>query len=111
MGVSTAGVSAMPVPRESSGTSWLGAAAFAVVIAAQAYAIATSPPDRDMAHLQKILYVHVPAAWNTMIAYFIVAIYSLRYLWKGEERDDLKAASAAEVGAVLTGLTLVLGMI
>jgi heme exporter protein C len=32
-------------------------------------------------------------------------------LWKGQERDDLLAASAAEVGVVLTGLTLALGMI
>jgi heme exporter protein C len=111
MGVSTAGVAAIRVPRGRSSMAWFGAAAFAVVIVAQVYAILTSPPDRDMAHLQKILYVHVPAAWNSMIAYFIVAIYSLRYLWKGEERADLLAASAAEVGAVLTGLTLMLGMI
>jgi heme exporter protein C len=32
-------------------------------------------------------------------------------LWKGDERADLLAASAAESGTLLTGLTLVLGMI
>ena len=30
--------------------------------------IVISPPDRDMGDLQKIMYVHVPAAWMTMLA-------------------------------------------
>jgi heme exporter protein C len=82
-----------------------------LLVAAQAYGVLTSPPDRDMGHLQKIMYVHVPAAWNAFIAFFVVAIASLRYLWKGRTRDDLLAAAAAEVGALLTGLTLALGML
>ncbi len=90
---------------------WLGALALVSLVGAQLLGILTSPPDRDMGDLQKIMYVHVPAAWNAFIAYFVVAISSLLYLWKGQERHDLLAASAAEVGAVLTGLTLVLGSI
>lgn len=81
------------------------------LIAAQAFAFATSPPDRDMGDLQKIMYVHVPAAWNAFIAFFIVLVSSILYLWKRNERHDLLAASAAEVGAVLTALTLILGSI
>jgi heme exporter protein C len=86
---------------------------FAVLflIASQATSIAISPPDRDMGDLQKILYIHVPAAWNTGICYLLVAVYSFRYLWRRDERDDLLAASAAEVGTLLNGLTLALGMI
>lgn len=89
----------------------LGVVAFAAVIAAQAFSIMTSPADRDMGHLQKIMYVHVPAAWMAFICFFVVFIYSIRYLWKQNENNDLLAASAAEVGAVFTGLTLMLGMI
>lgn len=92
-------------------TPWIGVAALGLLVAAQAYGVVSSPPDRDMGHLQKIMYVHVPAAWNAMLAFFVVAIASLRYLWKGRPVDDLLAASAAEVGALLTGLTLALGMI
>ncbi|HZI99871.1 MAG TPA: hypothetical protein VFD22_04350, partial [Gemmatimonadaceae bacterium] len=73
------------VPRSSPLFSII---AFGAVAAAQAFAIATSPPDRDMGHLQKIMYVHVAAAWNMMIAYFVVAIASLLYLWKGNEKHD-----------------------
>ena len=89
----------------------LALAAFAAVIAAQSFSILTSPAEGDMGHLQKIMYVHVPAAWMAFISFFIVLVFSLRYLWKRRENDDLLAASAAEVGAAFTGLTLMLGMI
>jgi len=82
-----------------------------VLLAAQAYAFSVSPPDRDMGHLQKIMYVHVPAAWSAFMAFFVVFAASIAYLWRRDDRHDLLAASAAEVGAVLTALTLVLGSI
>lgn len=97
--------------RRTSRWTWFGVFAFAFLIAAQVVAIMTSRPDRDMGDLQKIMYVHVPAAWTTFIAFFVVFVCSVRYLWSGHERDDLLAAAAAEVGAVFNGLTLVLGMI
>jgi heme exporter protein C len=111
MGVSTVDVTVAPALREESRAGWVAVAGAVLLVAAQAYGVLTSPPDRDMGHLQKIMYVHVPAAWNAFIAFFVVAIASLRYLWKGRMRDDLLAAAAAEVGALLTGLTLALGML
>lgn len=81
------------------------------VVAAQVAFVMLSSPDRDMGHLQKIMYVHVPAAWNAFLAFLWVFIQSTRYLLTRNERADLQAAAAAEVGAVLTGLTLVLGSI
>jgi len=90
---------------------WLGLIAFIAVISAEIFSILTSPADRDMGHLQKIMYVHVPAAWMAFLAFFVVFIYSVLYMWKQNENNDLLAASAAEVGAVYTGLTLMLGMI
>jgi heme exporter protein C len=89
----------------------LGPAAFGAVAAAQVVGLLTSPPDRDMGDLQKIMYVHVPAAWSAFICFFVVFVASLHYLWRRDERSDLLAASAAEVGTVFTGLTLVLGSI
>ncbi len=97
-----------PPPRTSI---WLAVAGFGAVIAAQVYSILTSPAEGDMGHLQKIMYVHVPAAWMTFLSFFVVLVFSLRYLWKRRENDDLIAASAAEVGAIFNGLTLMLGMI
>jgi heme exporter protein C len=90
---------------------WLGIVLLLALAAAQAFGFITSPPDRDMGNLQKIMYVHVPAAWSAFVCFFVVFIGSVRYLWTRDERADLVAASAAEVGAVLTALTLALGSI
>lgn len=89
----------------------LGWIAPLALIATQTFGFMASAPDRDMGNLQKIMYVHVPAAWNAFIAYFVVFLFSVRYLFTKDERHDLLAASAAEVGAVLTALTLMLGSI
>jgi heme exporter protein C len=80
-------------------------------VAAQATALLLSQPDRDMGHLQKIMYVHVPAAWVSMIAFFVVFVASLLFLGKRNIKYDMVAASAAEVGVMLTALTLALGSI
>lgn len=101
------GTTAVP----TSAFDWFGVIALVAVVSAQLLGVLTSPPDRDMGHLQKIMYVHVPAAWNAFIAFFVVAVASLMYLWKGKEKYDLLAASAAEVGTLFTGLTLALGSI
>ncbi len=90
---------------------WLAFVSIGALIAAQTYAILTSPAEGDMGHLQKIMYVHVPAAWITFLSFFVVFVFSVRYLWQRRENDDLVAASAAEVGATFNGLTLMLGMI
>ena len=89
----------------------LGVVALLALAAAQLYGFTTSPPDRDMGNLQKIMYVHVPAAWNAFIAFFVVLVGSVLYLWRRDDRYDLLAAAAAEAAAVLTALTLALGSI
>ena len=81
------------------------------LVGSQLFGLLESPPDRDMGNLQKIMYVHVPAAWSAFIAFFVVFGYSIAYLWTGKSKHDLVAASAAEVGALMTALTLALGSI
>jgi heme exporter protein C len=98
-------------PSRARGLAVLGGVALAAVIAAEAFGFATSVPDRDMGNLQKIMYVHVPAAWTMFIGFAIVFGASVLYLWRGEEKHDLLASSAAEATAVFTGLTLALGSI
>jgi heme exporter protein C len=93
---------------------WLSPAGWLVLVilaSTQVFGFLISPPDRDMGHLQKIMYVHVPSAWGGMIAFFVVFVASLLYLWRRNPRYDLLAAAAAEVGVVLTALTLALGAI
>ena len=97
-------------PAGAGRAAWMLAVLLALA-AAQAFGVLTSPPDRDMGHLQKIMYVHVPAAWSAFLAFAVVFVGSVLYLWKREERWDALAAAAAEVAAVLTALTIALGSI
>lgn len=106
----TATAAPIGLPRQSRWT-WFGVFAVLFLIGSEALAFLTSPPDRDMGELQKIMYVHVPSAWMSMLAPGVVLVYSVLFLMRGREDDDLLAASAAEVGAAFSGLTLVLGMI
>lgn len=68
-------------------------------------------PDALMGEVQKLMYVHVPAAWNSFISFFIVFVASLGFLIRKKMFWDHLAAAAAEVGCVLTALTLALGSI
>jgi len=108
---SETGMLSSPDTAEQRWIPVFGAIAIAILITTQVYAFSTSAPDRDMGNLQKIMYVHVPVAWNAFIAIFVVLLASARVLWTGSRHADFLAASAAEAGAVLTALTLVLGSI
>ncbi|HEX6047687.1 MAG TPA: cytochrome c biogenesis protein CcsA [Gemmatimonadaceae bacterium] len=110
MNSTTAGTLPTPISRPR----WLapfGAGSFLALAGAHAYGLLASSPDRDMGHLQKIMYAHVPAAWTAFVCFFVVFIGGALYLWKGQEKHDLIAAAAAETGAVMTALTLLLGSI
>ena len=98
------------VPRTGAWTLF-GWFAFLFLVASQVIAIAISPPDRDMGDLQKIMYVHVPVAWMTMLSPLAMLVFGLRYLWGKREEDDLLSAASAEVATTFAGLTLVLGML
>lgn len=89
----------------------IGGLALVSFVAAQVSGFMMSPPDRDMGHLQKIMYVHVPAAWTAFAAFIVVFVGSVLYLWRRQEKWDQLAASAAEVGTFMTALTLALGSI
>jgi heme exporter protein C len=88
-----------------------GAFVLVVFVTAQVVGVVISPAEAGMGHLQKIMYVHVPAAWSAFLAFGLVFVMSIAYLLRRKESHDLLAASAAEVGVVLTGLTLALGSI
>ncbi len=100
--------------REERAPKWLVVLSFAAlgaVLAGQYYGFFVAPVAEDYQASQKIMYIHVPAAWNAFLAIFIVFWASVMYLWKRTERADLLAASAAEIGTVFLGLTLALGSI
>ena len=89
----------------------LAAVTLATLVGAEVFSVLTSPPDRDMGNLEKILYIHVPCAWMAMTASLFVLLGSVAYLWKREEKYDMIAAASAEAGTLFTALTVILGSI
>ena len=83
----------------------------ALVAASMSLIGAYVPTEESMGVVQKIFYIHVPLAWVAFLAFFIVFIVSLLYLWKRDRRWDFWAAASAEIGLVFTTLVLVTGPI
>jgi len=88
-------------------TMWLAVAAVsATVVRALAY----TPIEKSQGPAQKILYIHAPSAFVALyLAFGLMAVASVFYLWLRDEKLDLAAASAAEVGFVFTTVVLVTG--
>ena len=74
-------------------------------------ALAYTPLEVRQGAAQKIFYVHVPAAWSAMVAFSLVGLVSILYLWLRDERLDVFAASSAEVGLVFSVIMLTTGPI
>ena len=70
-----------------------------------------APADAVQGIVQKIFYLHVPAAIAAYMAFAVVLLGGLIYLWNESPAADRLARAAAEVGLVLTTVTLVMGSI
>ncbi len=69
------------------------------------------PTEETMGIVQRIFYFHVPVAWITFLAFFVIFLCSIMYLWKRHSKWDIVASSSAEVGILFGTLTLVTGSI
>ena len=89
----------------------LGAASLIALFVAVWMGLLWSPPDAGMGNVVRILYVHVANAWLAYLAFVIVFLASVAYLWTKRPVFDAIAVASAEIGVLFTGLTLVLGSI
>ncbi len=69
------------------------------------------PTEVTMGVIQRIFYFHVPVAWVAFLAFFVVFISSIMYLWKRGRKWDIIASSSAELGIVFTTLVLITGSV
>ncbi len=99
--------------RQSSGlpvaSLVLGALSFVGLMVSIWAIFLYAPTDAIQGQPQRIFYFHVPMAWIAMLAFGVLAVASIAYLWKKDERWDWVARAAAEVGAVFTTLALITG--
>ncbi|MGB5303037.1 MAG: cytochrome c biogenesis protein CcsA [Gemmatimonadota bacterium] len=89
---------------------FLGILALVAMLVGSYVGLVVVPADAAQGNVQRLMYVHVPAAWLAFLAFFVVFVMSVLYLIQRDERWDRVAASSAEIGVVFTVVTLLLGM-
>jgi heme exporter protein C len=68
-----------------------------------------APRESFMGDVQRIMYVHVPTAWNAMLALTFAFACALAYLVKGGWKWDCRLEAGVEVGVLLSALLCVQG--
>ena len=67
------------------------------------------PTEAAQGVVQRIFYIHVPAAWTTFFAVAVAGLASAAYLWLEDERGDMAAVAAAEAALVFGAIVLLTG--
>lgn len=88
---------------------WFGWATLVTLGGTAVLGLAVVPPDAEQGDVQRLMYVHVPAAWLAYLSFGVVFAASIAYLRSGQIRWDRMAVASAEIGVLFCGLTLLLG--
>ncbi len=70
-----------------------------------------APAEVYMGEVQRIMYVHVPTAWNWMLAVIFTFISALAFLFSGDFKWDARVEAGLEVSSVLAFLLCCQGSI
>jgi heme exporter protein C len=60
-----------------------------------------APPEALMGQVQRIMYVHVPTAWNALLALTFAFVCAVIFLFKSDWKWDARMEASIEVGVVL----------
>ena len=88
---------------------WLGAGTGLLLLVGLDWGLLVAPEDYQQGQSVRIIYVHVPAAWISMLGYMSMAGASVVFLVWRIKLADAFAASAAPVGAWFTLVALASG--
>jgi heme exporter protein C len=102
---------AAAVPFTPRWTPLLEVATVAAAGLATFLALGWAPPDAVQGEVQRIMYVHVPTAWTAYLAFVVVFLASVGWLWSKRPLFDAIAVASAEIGVLFTGVTLIAGSI
>jgi heme exporter protein C len=94
-----------------NGARTLGIVTIVALAISAVLSLVVAPPDAVQGEVQRIMYVHVPAAWLAYLSFFVVFVASIAYLKTKKTRWDRVAAASAEIGVLFTALAIALGML
>ena len=67
-----------------------GGVGFALLLAGSYWGLFVAPPETYMGDVQRIMYVHVPTAWNAMLAFTFSFVCATLSLLRGGYRADYR---------------------
>lgn len=88
---------------------WMAVATILILVFGLAEALFLSPPDYQQGDSVRIMYIHVPAAWLSMMVYSIMAAASGAFLIWRHPLADIAASASAPIGAGFTLITIITG--
>lgn len=88
-----------------------GLAGLSVLLDGQYLGLVDAPREAMMGEVGRILYVHVPSAWLTMVTFTATCAFATAFLVTGRRGADLAVEATAEVGVVLSLLLQGTGML
>ena len=83
----------------------------ALLVVGSYYGLFVAPPEQYMGETQRIMYVHVPTAWNALLAMTFAFVAAVVFLFRGDFKWDARMEGAIEVGVLLAFLLCVQGAI
>tara|TARA_A100001388_G_C28743608_1_gene488220 strand:- start:145 stop:867 length:723 start_codon:yes stop_codon:yes gene_type:complete len=90
---------------------WMNFLAFIFILIGLYYSFFNSPPDYLQGETVRIMYIHVPSAWLSLMIYSSMGICSIiSLIWK-HTLADIISRSCAPIGASFTLVTLITGSI
>ncbi len=89
----------------------VGALGAALFVGGSVWGLFFAPRETYMGDVQRIMYVHVPTAWNALLVFTFALVCAVAYLWSATQKWDHYLEAAAEVGVLLGALLLVQGSI
>ncbi|MGL4289915.1 MAG: heme ABC transporter permease CcmC [Phreatobacter sp.] len=88
---------------------WLAGASLLMFIVAGYLVFFVAPDDYQQGGTVRIMFIHVPAAWLSMMCYSLMAVSALGTLVWRHPLADVAAKAAAPIGAACTFLCLATG--
>jgi heme exporter protein C len=83
----------------------------ALLVWGSTWGLGFAPREAYMGEVQRIMYVHVPTAWNAMLVLTFAFACGLVSLLRGGWAWDARLEAAIEAGVVLSGLVCIQGSI
>lgn len=93
----------------SRSVRYLGLSAALLLVSSAVFSLVVAPPDALQGDVQRLMYLHVPAAWLAYLAFTVTFLASVACLKTRSLSWNHIAHGSAEVGLLFTALAIALG--